>query len=341
MMNTFHRVFLILIAAITVQAMGLADVLAQLQQKKILVVVTSNSRLKNGQAAGYYLPELVDFYNVIRDHGMDTSNIDVISPKGGKAPMYRRTSYLNYYADYDALPALLKKVDNTLKAETLDANRYSAVFYVGGFASLFDLPNDTTIGALASRIYNKGGVLSAVCHGPSGLLAVKRTDGSLVMAGKRITTRSWEEESGHDQITREDVLAAFPFILFEQIERHGGRLEFGPYMSPFVVEDGRIVTGQNENSASGVAEAVIELLTQMSVGEQSGADVPEVTVARTESGLTFFVSSTLPCSVELSDMLGRTQQQQGSEAIFQGLTSGFYIARVTSADKVVVLKVRY
>lgn len=340
-MNIIHRVFLVLLVSMISQATSLADAVAQLQEKKILVVVTSNAKLKNGQAAGYYLPELVDFYNVIREHGLDTSNIDVISPKGGKAPMYRRSTYLNYYAGYDALPELLKKVDNTLKAEGLVSERYSAVYYVGGFASLFDLPNDTAIGALASSIYNQGGVLSAVCHGPSGLLALKHSDGSPLIASKNITTRSWEEESGHDQITRDDVLAAFPFILFEQLESIGAKVEFGPYMSPFVVRDGRIVTGQNENSATGVAEAVIELMTQMSVADDRAASPIGVKVSRIESGLKFTLDSVKHIMIELIDMLGRTQQQAGAEAAFHGLAPGCYFARVMSGGQVQSLKVRY
>lgn len=339
-MTMIAKLFFIAIFSLLLQPLVESSVLAQAGKKKILVVVTSNSKLLNGQSAGYYLPELVDFVEVIRDQGLDTSDFDVVSPKGGKAPMYRRQTYLNYYSGYAHLPSILAKVDQSHKPSEINADDYAAVYYVGGFASLIDLPKDTAIGNIAMQIYRDGGVLGAVCHGPSGLLAIRQEDGSRLISGKRLTTRSWEEESGHDQITREDVLAAFPFILFEEMEEAGAEVSFGPYMEPYVITDGRIVTGQNEYSATGVTQAMIALLSEVAAVEIQDA-LSTVKVHRTSAGLEFSSGHQPGFTVELTDMLGRTRIAHGASIRFEDLTPGHYIARIRTGSESSVMKIVY
>ncbi|HET6513171.1 MAG TPA: DJ-1/PfpI family protein [Candidatus Kapabacteria bacterium] len=339
-MTTRSNAFLIVLTCLLIQPLAKSSAFAQASKKKILVVVTSNAKLLNGQSAGYYLPELVDFVEVIRDQGLDTANFDVVSPKGGKAPMYRRQTYLNYYSGYGHLPSILAKVDQSRKPSEIDASAYAAVYYVGGFASLIDLPKDTAIGKIAMEIYRNGGVLGAVCHGPSGLLAIRQEDGTRLISGKRLTTRSWDEESGHDQITREDVLAAFPFILFEEMEQAGAEVSFGPYMEPYVVTDGRIVTGQNEYSATGVAQAMISLLSEVASVETTSAG-SEINVERTAHGLEFSLGLSQDLTVELTDMLGRVRTARGATVRFDNLNTGHYLARFQVGTESSVMKIAY
>ena len=42
------------------------------------------------------------------------------------------------------------------------------MFYAGGHGPMFDLPGDADIAAIATQVYEKGGILSAVCHGTVG-----------------------------------------------------------------------------------------------------------------------------------------------------------------------------
>src|SRR5688572_16490790 len=64
-------------------------------QEKVLMVVTSNDKLKDGGPAGYFLPEAIDFYRVlVLNNGY---GIDVVSPKGGKAPMYDRNYFVTEF----------------------------------------------------------------------------------------------------------------------------------------------------------------------------------------------------------------------------------------------------
>lgn len=240
-------------------------------RKKVLMVVTSNNRLNHGSPGGYFLPEAVDFYVVLKKYGYTLDDIDIVSPKGGVAPMYQRSQYLNY-PPFRALPersSLLSKLDATFTTEGLVTSDYNVIYYVGGFASLFDYPHDTSIARVARDIYEAGGVIGAVCHGPSGLLPIRLSDGTMLIEGKRLTARPIEEETGDGTITRDEVLYYLPFILEEKLTEHGAVVEKGPSLEPNVVVSDRIVTGQNPASTDPVAEAIIGLLNE------AGADHPD------------------------------------------------------------------
>lgn len=56
--------------------------------KKILVILTSADKIPAAdKPTGWYLPELAHPYKVLVDAGFQ--DIDIISPKGGKAPVVR------------------------------------------------------------------------------------------------------------------------------------------------------------------------------------------------------------------------------------------------------------
>ena len=45
---------------------------------------------------------------------------------------------------------------------------YAAVLYPGGHGPMFDLANDEAVANITSQVFEKGGVVAAVCHGPAG-----------------------------------------------------------------------------------------------------------------------------------------------------------------------------
>ncbi len=48
-----------------------------------------------------------------------------------------------------------------------------------------------------------------------------------------------------------------PFLIEDEFQRLGGHYEKGPDWAPFVVEDGKLITGQNPASSEGVAQALV------------------------------------------------------------------------------------
>src|ERR687894_316109 len=67
---------------------------------------------------------------------------------------------------------------------TVDPAAYDAVFLAGGHGTMWDFPDDPHLAAIARSIYEAGGVVSAVCHGPSGLVNLTLSDGTHLVEGK-------------------------------------------------------------------------------------------------------------------------------------------------------------
>lgn len=238
---------------------------AQTVRHKMLFVVTSNDTLKYGAPAGYYLPEAVDFYTILKKNGYDLNDIDVVSPKGGMAPMYERTMYLRYppflaLSDYDEF---LEKFDNSLSPSQIDPSKYKVIYYIGGFASLFDYPHNQELALIARSIYERGGLVAAICHGTCALMPITLSDGTSLIRGKTVATRPFEEDSNFGELTRDQVLYFFPFIVEEALAEHGAIVDAGPGGVANVAVSERVVTGQNPASAPGVARSVLDLLASV------------------------------------------------------------------------------
>lgn len=225
--------------------------------KSILMVVTGNDQLKDGSPAGYFLPEAVDFYKALKAAGY---SVTIASPAGGKAPMYERNQYLNTYQAYLDTSGLLNKLDSTVTLASIKVADYKAVFYVGGFACLFDFPNNPDIKRITAGIYESGGIVAAVCHAPAALLNVTLSTGKLLITNKKLTARTIAEETSNGAISKDEVLYYFPFLLEDELKTKGAVYSKKGIGQPYAVVDERLVTGQNPESTVKVAEAAIALM---------------------------------------------------------------------------------
>jgi putative intracellular protease/amidase len=119
---------------------------------------------------------------------------------------------------------------------------------------MWDLPDNAALTQIAARIYQRGGVVAAVCHGPAGLVNVKLDSGRYLVDGKDVAAFTNDEE-------REVKLdAAVPFFLADRLKERGARHHPAANWQPKVVVSERLVTGQNPASATGVGEAIAKLL---------------------------------------------------------------------------------
>lgn len=235
------------------------DIRPPAKSNTVLMVVTSNNQLKDGSPAGYFLPEAIDFYKVLKSSGYQ---VVVASPKGGLAPMYQRNQYIMMYQNELDSSDLLSKLDQTVSLSTIKAEDYAAVFYVGGFACLFDYPDHADIKRITAGIYEKGGVVAAVCHAPAALLNVTLSNGSRLITNKQLTARSVAEETSGGQVPKDYLLQVFPFILEDELKTKGALYSNKEIGKAHVIADGRLVTGQNPESSTGVAQKAIELLSK-------------------------------------------------------------------------------
>lgn len=141
-----------------------------------------------------------------------------------------------------------------MKPSQVNASDYAAIYYAGGHGAMWDLPGNVEIAEIAAKIYENNGIVSAVCHGPAGLVNIKLSDGSFLIAGKKVNGFTNEEET---IVGLTDVV---PFMLEDKMKERGGIFEKSKPWQVHVVSDKRLITGQNPQSATGVGEAIKEAL---------------------------------------------------------------------------------
>ena len=242
---------------------------------RILAVVSSAAR--GGPAmkrAGYELTELARAYYVFQTNGYE---VDIASPKGGKPPETIDLDDMGQ-TDYAFLndPVAQRKVVNSMPLGQVDASQYAAVYFVGGKGAMYDLPDNPDVRRILNAIAQRG-VVGAVCHGPAALLGVTLADGKALVAGRRITGFTNEEEL----FLMKDARTRFGFLLEERAVAEGARFTAGPKYLDNTVVDGRLVTGQNSWSTWSVAEAMITALGHQPVARDRTAEEVSVQLLAT------------------------------------------------------------
>lgn len=229
-----------------------------MKKKKILFVLTSTDTLGNtGHKTGAYLSEITHPYDEVVREGYE---VDMVSPQGGKVPLdgVKMDDPFNAVWMNDA--EFVNKVENTLSPWQVLSADYGAIYFAGGHGAMFDFPDNLQLQKLASEIYENNGVVASVCHGAAALVNVRLSDGSYLLKDHEVTSFSNEEES------TVGMERAVPFLLQTRIEERGAQYTCSPRFSGHVVKSGRLVTGQNPASASGVGKAVVEVLDFIAEG---------------------------------------------------------------------------
>lgn len=220
-------------------------------REKVLIVVSSLDKKTENLVGGFWFPELTHPVEVFDQAGID---FDLASPKGGLAPFdgfdLKDEATLAFWTN----PQHRNKLGNTLKLADVDVSGYAAVLLVGGHGPMWDFVDNPQLAGIVRTLYENGGVVSAVCHGPAGLLDVTLSDGRKLIEGRRLTAFTAEEEAsrGYDKIV--------PFELEGALKKAGAKFEEAPIFENRVVVDGRLITGQNPASAKALGEAVVKAL---------------------------------------------------------------------------------
>ncbi|MEU8338519.1 type 1 glutamine amidotransferase domain-containing protein [Micromonospora tulbaghiae] len=215
---------------------------------RALIALTSHSELgRTGRSTGYYVGEAAEPWEVFRAAGYD---VDLASVAGGEPPVDGRDENDTTQNDFLATAG----VTDTPKAADVDPERYDVILFAGGHGTMWDFPDDPDLARIARSVHERGGVVAAVCHGPSALVNLTLTDGSRLIAGKRVAGFTNSEEAAVG-LTDE-----VPFLLADKLTEAGAQHVPAPDFAEHVVVDGRLVTGQNPQSARAVADAVVKLI---------------------------------------------------------------------------------
>ncbi|MFT3731721.1 MAG: type 1 glutamine amidotransferase domain-containing protein [Hyphomicrobium sp.] len=224
---------------------------------RILHVVSNVAHYDDpNHPTGLWLSELTHAYHVFEAKGFDQR---IVSPKGGVSPLEPRAlkwplldASARAWLNDKSRMALLQ---STARPADINPADYDVIYFTGGHAVMWDFPDSEGLQRITREIWERGGIVSAVCHGYCGLLNTRLSDGTLLVKGKRITGFSWAEE------VLAGVARYMPYNAEAEMKKRGALYEKAllPFVSN-VVADGRLISGQNPFSAKATAEKIVSAL---------------------------------------------------------------------------------
>lgn len=222
------------------------------KQKKVLVVVTSCDRIADTYPTGIWFEEFAIPYVEFKSRGY---NITVVSPLSGATPIDPRS--LPARESESIWAEALQVLQHTELITSVAAADFDAIFLPGGHGTMFDFPENIPLQKLLTEFSKADKAIAAVCHGPAGLIGVAKSDGKPLIAGKRITGFTNEEE----RAVQMDKLV--PFFLETKLREMGSEFVAQPKFSDRSEQDGKLITGQNPQSSKSVALALISALERV------------------------------------------------------------------------------
>ena len=236
---------------------------------RALIVTTSHGVLNapgetTGEATGIAISELTHPYYSYLDAGM---KIDVASIKGGHVPVdpngMRRTVITVEDKRYLNDPALIAKVENSLRIDDVDFNQYDVIFLVGGWGAAYDLGySDVLANKIGEAFYGpKEPLIGSVCHGALGLINVKDREGNKLIAGRAMTGVT-------DKQIKELEIELTPQHPETELRKAGAVFEsqtalrdvFATHVA--IDAEQRFITGQNQNSGMETAQKMIAIMAR-------------------------------------------------------------------------------
>jgi len=235
--------------------------------RKALIAITSVHIpfYPDGSKTGLFYTEALHPYEVLTEAGFE---VDLASETGtfGIDPHSITETYISAQDRKKILEnpehPFTVKLNKLHKAADLDPKQYGLFFASAGHGTLYDYPTASALKNIAADIYKRGGIGSAVCHGPAILPFILQENGKSIIEGKNVTGFTTEGEI---------VLNVLEKIKSDNVAtiEEGAAKVGAKYVSPqtpfedFSLTDGRIVTGANPASAKSTAEKAVQAFNSL------------------------------------------------------------------------------
>ncbi|ORX76586.1 class I glutamine amidotransferase-like protein [Basidiobolus meristosporus CBS 931.73] len=240
---------------------------ANLPRRALLAITSYNEPFyANGSKTGLFYTEALHPYEALVEAGFE---VDFASETGTYGVDEHSLSK-DFLSEDDqkvlndpSHPFNIKLNSHLRKASDLNPADYGLFFASAGHATLWDYPTARGLQHIAEDIYKRGGVVSAVCHGPAILPGiVDSTTGKSIIAGKKVTGFTTE---GEVMLSLLDIIKSANVATIEE----GAAAVGAEYVAPptpfadFTQTDGRVVTGANPASARSTAEDAIKVFSSL------------------------------------------------------------------------------
>ncbi|MFN3847946.1 MAG: type 1 glutamine amidotransferase domain-containing protein [Spirosomataceae bacterium] len=234
---------------------------------KILMVASSPSVSKQtGWPIGFWAAELTHPLRVFQEAGYE---VELVSTEGGKLEMdgYSNPTDASGYSAHDVIslgylqkPEFNAMLENTQKLTEVSAADYDAIFLVGGQGPMYTFRGNKDLEKLFADFYEAGKPSAAVCHSTTLLLEAKKSNGELLVNGKTWTGFADAEEEFADQAVGMKIQ---PYRIETEAKKIAGTtFKVAAPFSSYAIQDGNLITGQQQNSGAAAAELVVKSLNK-------------------------------------------------------------------------------
>ncbi|MGB3464348.1 MAG: type 1 glutamine amidotransferase domain-containing protein [Cyclobacteriaceae bacterium] len=231
-----------------------------LEKNKILFVSTNIDQVNN-QPNGTYLIELAVPFEEFSDKGYQ---IDIVSPRGGKIPIYHSGDTSLEVRATLAKELFIKATENSFMPAQIKSAEYVAVIIPGGYGQFWDTHHNKELLGKIAEIYESGGVIGTVGHGTATLIDVKLASGDYLVKNKTMTSfPTWNEKNIMEQ---SDFGKLLPYDMEKELLKRGADLRVYDHEKKINYEvvdaENRLVTASFANSGLFVADEVLKLINK-------------------------------------------------------------------------------
>ena len=234
---------------------------------KILMVASSPTvSEQTGWPIGFWAAELTHPLHVFQEAGYE---VELASTKGGKIVMdgYSNPTDESGYSAHDVISLgymqldwFNKMLENTKSLNEVNYNDYDAIFLVGGQGPMYTFKGNEDLQKLFAIFYESGKPSAAVCHSATLLLDAKKSDGKLIVDGKTWTGFANAEEEYADKAVGQKIQ---PYWIEEEAQKlPNTTFKVAAPFSSYAIEDGNLITGQQQNSGAAAARMVVSQLSK-------------------------------------------------------------------------------
>lgn len=232
---------------------------------KVLLIASNPSvSQQTGWPIGVWAAEVTHPY---WEFSLAGYSVDIASPNGGEVKIdgFSDPEDASKYAAWDVLslgflkdPEKAALLKNTLKLSNVNPKDYKAILVCGGQGPMYTFIENAELHKFFVDFYQTGKPTAAICHGTCILLKTKLPNGKYLVEGKKWTGFANDEENYADTYVGMKIQ---PFRIEDEAAKlPNNKFEVAPMFEAFAVQDGNLITGQQQNSGAEAAKLVIAQL---------------------------------------------------------------------------------
>jgi putative intracellular protease/amidase len=220
---------------------------------RVLFIISSSE-------TAFWLSEVTHPYWLLTERGVA---INFASPAGGKVVHDPYSDpYFEHSTEADDLVSkgflsdktLVGRLESTLTLKDVDLSRYDAVHVAGGRGATFDLYPNADVARALEYFWSKEKIVGAICHG-----AIALGNNPERIRGRKTTGYTLEGDRALQKMFGPSFL--IPHFPQTVLEEAGSLYSRAAPDDPYVIRDGKLITGQNQQSASEYALVLLHAMT--------------------------------------------------------------------------------